>query len=264
MKKVLLIGKFDDATKEIGDSFPNEYMVMPCSEEQVIIEVMLETEKLDLIVVSLSGSAVAAREMFAFLRPAGVPILGIGSDDNQAELFINGYLSDPKVRFLTKPAAPEDILKNARILLGEEEEQEQGKPDFVEDDEPVPEGERATVLLVDDSPGYLRAMQAILSTRYKVNFATSGAQAIAAVAKDKPDIILLDYEMPVCDGRMTLQMLRSEEDTKDIPVVFLTGISDAKYVSRVMELRPQGYLLKPCSEDVVFAMIKKVLKESGK
>jgi len=55
---------------------------------------------------------------------------------------------------------------------------------------------------------------------------------------------LLDYEMPICDGRQTLEMLRSEPAFINLPVIFLTGRSDPESVKKVMALKPAGYLLK--------------------
>ena len=73
-------------------------------------------------------------------------------------------------------------------------------------------------------------------------------QAISFLLKvpegSKVDLILLDYEMPVVDGPQVLQMLRQDPATKDIPVVFLTGIGTKEAVSRVMALKPDGYILK--------------------
>lgn len=259
MKKVLLIGKFDDATKEIGGILSEKYQVILCFEEEDIIKEMLTSEKPDFAVLSLSGSAIAAREKFTLIMPYGVPILGIGNSSDEAELFISGILTEPTNRFLAKPAKPEDILRCMQELGGEEYVQP-GTAGRIQTEKT----EGKTILMVDDDPGFLRIMEAMLSKKYKVSFATSGAQAIAAVGRSKPDLILLDYEMPVCDGRMTLEMLRSEEDMKDIPVIFLTGMSDARYVSRVVDLRPEGYLLKPCSEEMVFSMIERVLSKSEK
>ncbi len=104
----------------------------------------------------------------------------------------------------------------------------------------------------------------MLSKEYKVIFATSGPQAIAVIAKTVPDVILLDYEMPVCNGKMTMQMLRSEDSTKNIPIIFLTGMAHPAYVQEVLMLHPDGYLLKPPSEDKLFAVIRKALEDKKK
>ncbi len=88
---------------------------------------------------------------------------------------------------------------------------------------------------------------------YRVDIVTAGMQAITFLVKvkenDPVDLILLDYEMPVVDGPQVLQMLKQEPMTANIPVVFLTGIGTKEAVSRVMELKPEGYILKSTTRD---------------
>ena len=100
------------------------------------------------------------------------------------------------------------------------------------------------VLLVDDSVTIRQSMKDLLSEDYEVTLAESGVAAIRAVTLNRPDLVLLDYEMPVCDGRQTLEMLRTEGEFADLPVIFLTGRSDPDSVIKVMPLKPAGYLLK--------------------
>ena len=63
--------------------------------------------------------------------------------------------------------------------------------------------------------------------------------------------------MPVCDGRQTLEMIRADEELKDIPVVFLTGITTKSHVEAVIRLNPQGYLVKPVSREKLLSTIGK-------
>ena len=72
---------------------------------------------------------------------------------------------------------------------------------------------------------------------------TSGMQAISFLMKKSVDLVLLDYEMPVTTGPQVLRMLRSEPDTANLPIVFLTGISDEESVKQVIALKPEGYIL---------------------
>lgn len=65
--------------------------------------------------------------------------------------------------------------------------------------------------------------------------------------------------MPVCDGRMTLEMIRSDDDMKDIPVVFLTAINDRANIEAVLKLKPAGYFLKPPVKDRLIAEINRIL-----
>lgn len=100
------------------------------------------------------------------------------------------------------------------------------------------------ILVVDDSATIRQAMYSLLSQDYDVSLAESGVSAIRAITLDRPDLVLLDYEMPVCNGKQTLEMLRSEKSFIDIPVVFLTGRSDPEVVKKLLSLKPAGYLLK--------------------
>lgn len=106
-----------------------------------------------------------------------------------------------------------------------------------------------TVLIVDDDPGYLGLVREWLKGRYKVAMANSGTQAIKWFGKHKADLILLDYEMPVTTGPQVLEMLRHDDDTKNVPVIFLTGRSDKQSVMTVLELKPEGYFLKTIEKE---------------
>ncbi len=74
--------------------------------------------------------------------------------------------------------------------------------------------------------------------------AHSGLAAIRTIVLNRPDLILLDYEMPVCDGKQVLEMIRSDKDIADIPVIFLTGKVDKQSIKNVLALKPAGYLSK--------------------
>ncbi|MBO7633593.1 MAG: response regulator, partial [Lachnospiraceae bacterium] len=97
---------------------------------------------------------------------------------------------------------------------------------------------------VDDDPQYLSMVREWLKEDYNVTMANSGLQAIRWLGRNKVDLILLDHEMPVTSGPQVLEILRSEEDTKGIPVMFLTGKGDKESVMAVVALRPEGYFLK--------------------
>ena len=114
---------------------------------------------------------------------------------------------------------------------------------------------RKTVLIVDDDPGYLGLVREWLKGTYKVAMANSGLQAIKWLGKNKADLILLDHEMPVTTGPQVLEMLRSDEETKNIPVIFLTGKGDKESVMAVVALKPEGYFLKTIERDELLAKL---------
>ena len=111
------------------------------------------------------------------------------------------------------------------------------------------------VLVVDDSGAVLRNVKEWLQDKYQVIVASSGAMAIKYLAMNHPDLILLDYEMPVCNGKQVLEMIRAESEFSNIPVIFLTGRNDKESVLSVSSLKPEGYLLKSMSPEQIVQTI---------
>lgn len=120
------------------------------------------------------------------------------------------------------------------------------------------------ILVVDDSDFTRARIAKLLSESYKVSEASSSIAAIQSIAVSKPDLIVLDYEMPVCDGRQALEMIRSEKNTANIPVVFLTGRGDRESVQKVMALKPEGYLLKSMPDEEIKKYIDSFLAKGDK
>ena len=100
------------------------------------------------------------------------------------------------------------------------------------------------ILVVDDSGAMLRSVKEWLEDKYQVILANSGAMAIKYLSINRPDLVLLDYEMPVVDGSQVLEMMRTEKEFSDIPVIFLTSKNDKASIMKVMALKPEGYILK--------------------
>ena len=103
---------------------------------------------------------------------------------------------------------------------------------------------RKKILVIDDDPIYLRSVKQWLSGDFAVSVVSSGFEAIKYLINATPDLILLDYQMPAANGPTVFSMIRDNEATKNIPIIFLTGKSDKESVMKVLELKPDGYLLK--------------------
>ena len=115
---------------------------------------------------------------------------------------------------------------------------------------------KKSLLIVDDDPGFLGLAREWLKDTYKVTGVSSGMQAIKWLGKNSADLILLDYEMPVTTGPQVFEMLRSDEDTKNIPVMFLTGKSDRESVMAVLSLKPDGYFLKTIRKEELLTRLE--------
>ena len=110
-----------------------------------------------------------------------------------------------------------------------------------------------TILVVDDTPENIDMVTSILDCLYKVKAAINGEKAlkIARNPAKRPDLVLLDIMMPVMDGIETLKGLKADDETKDIPVVMLSGESDEGKVAECEQLGSSGFLLKPIDTDAL-------------
>ena len=114
---------------------------------------------------------------------------------------------------------------------------------------------RPVVLAVDDTPENLDVVKGLLTPTYVVKAAVNGMMALKIAEKQSPDLILLDIRMPQMDGYEVCRRLKANEATAGIPVIFLTGESDAASESTASEVGAVGYITKPIDPDTLLAKI---------
>jgi phosphoserine phosphatase RsbU/P len=125
-------------------------------------------------------------------------------------------------------------------------------------------GERKTILLVDDAPANIQVANSILKDTYKVRIATNGEKALElARTKPLPDLVLLDIEMPGMDGYEVCTRLKADRETREIPVIFLTGKTEAEDETRGFGVGAVDYVHKPFSPAVVLARVQTHLALRG-
>ena len=117
------------------------------------------------------------------------------------------------------------------------------------------ERSQSTILIVDDSPENLYCLNELLRPRYRILAANSGEECLRlAHGVNQPDLILLDVMMPGMDGFTVFKKLRAAEETKHIPVVFLTAMIQAKDEEYGLDLGAEDYITKPIRPLVVLAL----------
>ena len=110
----------------------------------------------------------------------------------------------------------------------------------------------ASIMIVDDSPEVRMALTATLEDAgHTVTEASDGIDAVAQATATQPDAIFLDINMPDLDGIGALRALRSDELTRDVPVVMLTAVADMDHVKIALAAGAQDYILKPWDSDTV-------------
>lgn len=241
--------------KEMNQFLAQFFHVQLCSENAGVLEGMMKIVNPDLVVISLIGAYDIDTSIFFMLSDqyAEIPVLTIGTKEESDTFF--KYYENSQFENLIRPVENTAILNAvcARLGLDVEEAERDAAEERGDKDG------RKRILVVDDNGTALRTMKAMLEEKYEVAVAISGAQAMTSIGKKRPDLIVLDYEMPVCDGKMTLEMIRAEEDLKNIPVIFLTAVNDRANIEAVLKLKPAGYFLKPAAKDKLLEEIGRIL-----
>src|SRR5580704_16863486 len=121
------------------------------------------------------------------------------------------------------------------------------------------------ILAIDDS----QVVRAVVSKALKPFDCTlletdNGALGLAIASREKPDTILLDYNMPIMDGFEVLTRLRQDPDLKATPVIMMTTLSDRETVTKIARLGVRDYLVKPFKEELLLERLGRVISLKSK
>lgn len=251
MYRVLLLGRLDRTAEELYKCLYRNYHIQFCTETSETMQNMMRITKPDMVIVNAAQKGDIPENTFDFFNKfyPHLPVIVVGTKEvcDTYEEFYNGDNMVPVYRPVTTTAILELCIK---IL---------SKGKYVDPNAPKEEVKLKHILIVDDSAVTLRSVKSLLDKSYRVSVATSGEMAIKAMQRCLPDLVLLDYEMPDCDGKQTLEMIRQDESMRDIPVMFLTGVADKQHIASVLELNPVGYMLKPPEKEKLLKAIDDVL-----
>ncbi len=120
---------------------------------------------------------------------------------------------------------------------------------------------RKSILVVDDDKEMLKILRMFLADDYQVTIVDNGRQAIEYIVKHTPDLILLDYMMPMFDGPHVLEIIRKREASRRVPVIFLTAVSEREQIMQCLQLKPQGYIIKPVTREDLLQRVAEVLEK---
>jgi PleD family two-component response regulator len=120
----------------------------------------------------------------------------------------------------------------------------------------LPDQRRPRLLVVDDQPTNIELLYRLFADEYQVFMATNGPQALAKVEAEPPDLILLDWVMPDMNGLAVCEALKSNPDTRDIPVLFVTASHAPEEETRALEVGGVDFITKPINPAAVKARVK--------
>lgn len=184
---------------------------------------------------------------------------------NSADVLLTKPISIKKIQVSIERELEEIRLaaerKEREKLEAERRKIEQAKQAEREAQKAARAAEPKHILVIDDDPVMLRTVKHYLQEDYNVATAPSGKIAMKFLEQRKTDIILLDYEMPDMSGPDVLMLIRENENCKNVPVVFLTGVTDKAKIKEVLAMQPDGYLLKPVDQDRLHETIHNLIEQ---
>ena len=237
---IVIIGHNNRLKVDIYNQLSKCFQMISCGFEQSEVEQALLKEKRVMIVVCLKGvkeeelqilDAIRQDERFSWIK---ILVVGFVFEIN----FLKNSLRAAD-KICVYPVKEEEFLKGVCSIAGV-----QIPPGLFDGENSSLPTRMRHILVVDDDARMLRAVKSWLDGLYKVSLVNSAESTVLFLKKQIPDLVLLDYQMPTCDGAQTLEMIRKMEHCEDLPVVFLTGVSDKEKITRVMPLNPRGYILK--------------------
>ena len=120
-----------------------------------------------------------------------------------------------------------------------------------------------SILTVDDTPANLDVLVEMLeAAKFRVSVATTGEQALQVVSQMRPDLILLDVMMPGLDGFETCRRLRAQEESTDVPIIFLTARDDPQATKQGFEAGGDDYVTKPFNKEELLARVRTLLERA--
>jgi len=121
----------------------------------------------------------------------------------------------------------------------------------------------ADILIVDDTPINLRLLSSILTRAgYEVRKALNGETALIAAQSSVPDLILLDIMMPDMDGYQVCQHLKSDPQTLQVPVIFISALNTDWYKEKAYDVGGVGYITKPFKVEEILSCVEEILNNS--
>lgn len=262
--KILIIGEDYSNVNDIYDQFGKIYEVLISSPIAADISAHVNYFRPDIIMLSLEGihdyvvdEFKAAKAAYSNLQ--GIPFAAAGNKDDLM-WFEQQWagLADLKIDIDKKML---DIQLEVDVKIDKAAKKNAKAP--------APEADiysnnqnkdgKKTILVVDGSPIMLKVIREQLKEFYDVVIVTNGKLALKYLKENKVDMMLLDYDMPEMSGLDVLKTMKADTATRNIPAVFLTGVSDRAKIAQALALGPQGYLLKPIDKEKLFAMIHKCI-----
>ena len=263
--KVLVTGKNRKVASDICEHLETDrgYVTIKCDPNKTALFDLMISELPKVVIICLGDESSVTIQAYNVMRSAlsqGNITTIVVTDSDDEKMFMK-YTELERVFFLSRPvslfALYEKLSEIEKTIEDAKDNNLSAFREYVKDDGG---SRRKQILVVDDDTEQLVHIKEQLEEFYDVTCVKSGVAAFKYLAKKTPDIILLDYLMPMMDGPEVLRNIQDTSCWEDIPVIFLTGMTEKNKVLKTLaELKPQGYIVKPAKKSELVAKIIDIL-----
>ena len=264
--KVLATGKNRKVIKDVCEHLESDrgYITVKCAPNKAALFDITLAELPKVIIICLGDEtrdSIAAYNVLKTAAKQGNCTVIVIANQEDEKIYLK-YSELERVLLLSRPISLFVLYEKLNEIEKELEKnkgaQVAGFREIINED--TDKRKRRHILVVDDDSQQLVTIKDQLEEFYDVTLVKSAEAMFKALAKEIPDLILLDYMMPEINGPEALRSMREVEDYVDIPVMFLTGVKEKKVVIETLtELMPQGYIVKPAKKSELVAKIIDVL-----
>lgn len=246
MKDLLFVGVKNNTLRDALEMLEERFQIDVIEPTVDALRARIQRGTPDLILLPLGSDATQEAKIVNLLNMdfISIPVVTIGTE--YESLPYNRYYETAQFEKVITPYTKRQLLDICCNMAG------------VEVDLYMDESKKH-ILIVDDNALTLRNIKKMLDDKYSVAVAVSAVQAFTSIGRKKPDLILLDYAMPVTNGKMMFEMLQADVELSKIPIVFLTSMADEHVVVELLSLKPAGYFLKPPKQEKLLQTIESII-----
>jgi len=254
-RKIILVDDVEFSLIKTKQQLKDHYEVFPAISAAKLFEI-LERITPDLILLDINMPGVdgyeALRRLKADERYSVIPVIFITSRCDEESVFKG--LSLGAADHISKPITAPVLIERIENQL---------KPRDPEDFLPCKERENTSkpiIIAVDDSPPMLRSIHYTLRNLYRVYTLPKPDQLAKLLQNVKPDLFLLDCQMPMLDGYDLIPIIREFPEHKETPILFLTSKRTSEHISSALEFGVREYIIKPFNPKELREKIAKHIK----
>ncbi|MCL2211096.1 MAG: response regulator [Treponema sp.] len=237
-RKIIYVDDVSYSLITVKNRLSDYYEIFP-AESVVKMYELLSFFSPDLILLDINMPDIDGYEAIKGLKSSdkysGIPVIFLtGKSDRES--VVKG-LSLGAADYVIKPFSATKLIESVEMILNPGEHKEMS---FEDED-----GNKPHVLIVDDVSSMLRAMQYALQDRYKVFILSKSEDVLDFLKTKKPELIVLDYLMPVLNGFDLIPMIRTLPDHKETPIIIITTEGTHDHVNEAMSIGASDFIVKP-------------------